>query len=38
LRYLTRWTVDPIRRTYIPKPNNRNTAKLTFLIRYMGVS
>jgi RNA-directed DNA polymerase len=22
LRYLTRWTVDPIRRTYIPKPNN----------------
>jgi RNA-directed DNA polymerase len=22
LRYLSRWTVDPIRRTYIPKPNN----------------
>lgn len=22
LRYLTRWTVDPIRRTYIPKPHN----------------
>jgi RNA-directed DNA polymerase len=22
LRYLTRWTVDPIRRTYIPKPNH----------------
>ena len=22
LRYLTRWTADPIRRTYIPKPNN----------------
>jgi len=22
LRCLTRWTVDPIRRTYIPKPNN----------------
>jgi RNA-directed DNA polymerase len=22
LHYLSRWTVDPIRRTYIPKPNN----------------
>lgn len=22
LRYLSRWTVDPIRRTYIPKPSN----------------
>ena len=22
LRYLSCWTVDPIRRTYIPKPNN----------------
>jgi len=22
LRYLACWTVDPIRRTYIPKPNN----------------
>jgi len=22
LRHLARWTVDPIRRTYIPKPNN----------------
>jgi RNA-directed DNA polymerase len=22
LRYLSRWTVDPIRRTYIPKPNH----------------
>jgi RNA-directed DNA polymerase len=22
LRYLARWAVDPIRRTYIPKPNN----------------
>jgi RNA-directed DNA polymerase len=24
LRYLDHWTVDPIRRTYIPKPNNPN--------------
>jgi len=22
LRYLSHWTADPIRRTYIPKPNN----------------